>query len=869
MDSTRSRRIARRLGTTVLVLLLALFLLWLALPRLLGIAAERWIDVSGLQELHVDIERISTTQAHLRELRATYESPGGQRYQLALHDLELSYSLTDRHIEQLRVSRGELAVAVATATEPSPWPHLEIPEIPLSDARIDRLNTSFRLPQGQTLKTEGSIHLWQKDEALQVEFTPNNAINARLHFSVFPSSAAEERLTLRAEWQPEDGPAAEAQLLIGTRPEEQAAKLVARASVPLLLDLAHRFEFAVPLSAVSGTLELTAEAQLGEQTGRVRSINGEATFSKIEGTLILAEVSEPQSFGASGKLKFAHQAAGTELQWQSGLVWQLVRAGSQSFQASGQLDKPLAVRIDAGSLSTEGELPFALLSPNWGRWSGALHGVNLQRANAQSPWKEANAQLRFKGLLRTWQHDALQLRDLQAFGETTINWSPSTGLRSTMKTQTTIGKLLRTGDTPLSIANSSWQLSAKAAARTDGDFWSNLSAEGEASSPQLRIEAATGWALTLGPTRIQVSPFRPAASTQKLEAEFSAKALRYGNWPSPDLNAHLRLERGKLSTDGGILFRGVEVLKFAGSHTVARACGEAKLALQQSLPALSKMLQPRPAVLTPLDLQAGSADASVFLDWCAEPNPHFGIRGFLHLRDATILWDKARAETVQATLTLDSLQPLKGRAQLSARRGELATGTDLADLSADIALTPHELSIQALDLKLLGGAVHSEPTRLPWPLGEQNLPLEIRQIDLGQLLALFKVEGLSGSGQLNGILPLAYRDGSLEIDNGQLSSPGAGTLKYAPTQAMPENPGLQALRNFHFQQLRTHIWYAASGAYRTQINLEGNNPDFYDGYPIRFGLNVNGGLPGIFRSAVFSGDFNRHILEQLQSGKLQ
>ena len=62
---------------------------------------------------------------------------------------------------------------------------------------------------------------------------------------------------------------------------------------------------------------------------------------------------------------------------------------------------------------------------------------------------------------------------------------------------------------------------------------------------------------------------------------------------------------------------------------------------------------------------------------------------------------------------------------------------------------------------------------------------------------------------------------------------------------------------------------ADGGAYRTQARLDGNNPDLYEGYPIRFGLNVNGALPGLFRSALFSGDFNRHILEQLQSGKLE
>ncbi|MBL8374899.1 YdbH domain-containing protein, partial [Accumulibacter sp.] len=187
----------------------------------------------------------------------------------------------------------------------------------------------------------------------------------------------------------------------------------------------------------------------------------------------------------------------------------------------------------------------------------------------------------------------------------------------------------------------------------------------------------------------------------------------------------------------------------------------------------------------------------------------------------------------------------------------------------DLALGAQTLNVRTLHVKLLGGSVYSAPLSLPWPLGEQALPLEIRQIDLGQLLALAKVQGLSGSGQLGGVLPLVYRDGSVEIRDGQLDSLGAGTIKYAPDQLLPDNPGLLALRNFHFRRLGAQVSYSADGTYRTQATLEGNNPDFYSGYPIRFGLKVNGKLPGLFRSAVFSGDFNRHILEQLQSGKLE
>ena len=124
---------------------------------------------------------------------------------------------------------------------------------------------------------------------------------------------------------------------------------------------------------------------------------------------------------------------------------------------------------------------------------------------------------------------------------------------------------------------------------------------------------------------------------------------------------------------------------------------------------------------------------------------------------------------------LDRLNPLQGRIQLAAQRGELATGTPLADLSVDLALVAQTLNVQALHVKLLGGSVSSEPLSLPWPPAEQTLPLEIRQIDLGQLLALPKVHGLSGSGQLNGVLPLLYRDGSVEIRDGRLDSLGAAT----------------------------------------------------------------------------------------------
>lgn len=47
-------------------------------------------------------------------------------------------------------------------------------------------------------------------------------------------------------------------------------------------------------------------------------------------------------------------------------------------------------------------------------------------------------------------------------------------------------------------------------------------------------------------------------------------ALRFGSWPSPAVRTRLRLDAGKLRSDGTVHLQGTEVLRFAGSHALAR-----------------------------------------------------------------------------------------------------------------------------------------------------------------------------------------------------------------------------------------------------------------------------------------------------------
>lgn len=861
MDRTILRRAARWL----LAVLLGLFLLWLALPRLLGLAAERWLDIPGLEALHVDIEKVHAGQARLREIRAVYLSTGGHRFQIALHDIALDYSLVRRHLDRLDIATGELTILPGKTPKVSPWPQLDWPVLPLSEAHIGNLRVVVNRPEQPPLEAQGNFRLQQLTGQWLAEFRPDAGL---LRLTANQAQAPGNELEFLAEWLPAAGPTADARLTIGRRPEQQPARLAVHAPLPVLTELGGIFGIFMPFTAAHGTLALRAEALLGEASGTFRAFSGEAELT--DARLQTTGMANPLTLVLAGKSGFAWQPATAELGLQPGLYWQVIANGERPLQASGRLDKRFAIRLADGAAVSESEFPFTLRSPQWGEWEGAVQRLSMDGGMAPADWKAADMQLRIKGQLKQWQQGNIQMRGLQAAGKLALRWSQSAEVRGEADMQLGVERLSLTGDSPLSVNKSSWKLNAGAAGKTDGDFWKSLVVHGDLSSPQLNVRQSSGPPLSVGPSRLQLLKFRPTGPRgAQGEMAIQAEAIRIGSWPAPDLRAHLDIDGNALRADGTLHLQGSEVLRFAGSHALSRGCGESTLTTRQALPALGKLLQPRPTELLPLDFQAGEADARFTVDWCTRPKLRIEAKGSLQAHDAALSWERARLEAVQLKLQLDGLQPLRGRIQLAAQRGELATGTALTNLNIDLARAAQTLAVQTLQVDVLGGSVRSAPLSLPWPPSDQTLPLEIRQIDLGQLLALPKIQGLSGSGRISGVLPIVYRDGGLEINDGQLNGQGPGTIKYAPTLSISDNIGLQALRNFHFQQLGIHVWYATDGAYRTQAQLAGRNPDLYSGYPILFRLNINGKLPGLFRSALFSGDFNRHILEQLQSGKLE
>lgn len=342
------------------------------------------------------------------------------------------------------------------------------------------------------------------------------------------------------------------------------------------------------------------------------------------------------------------------------------------------------------------------------------------------------------------------------------------------------------------------------------------------------------------------------------EAELSAPQARLG----------LQLAEGRLTGKGTISLQGHDMLGVSGNFG-PRSCGQLVLDMDQPLAEIDGRLRPRPRRLRPLMLRNGQLQSHLDLRSCLQPELNWTGNGRLRLKNASLAWDKASADGVDLDLDLSRLMPLSGRLSLQMADASIATGTELAKTRLDLELDEKSLKLDQMQAFLLGGELNAEPTSLPRPPSGQALPIRLKGIDLAKVLALVDVAGLSGSGRLEGSLPMAWTAQGLEIRAGRLQSQAGGQIRYLPSASVPDNPGLQALRNFHYQQLELLLDYAADGGYKMRILLEGSNPDFYSGHPIRFSLDIKGALPGLMRSALLSGDFERYILEQFEAGKLQ
>eukprot|EP00439_Symbiodinium_sp_Y106_P080340 s1_g19.t1 len=248
----------------------------------------------------------------------------------------------------------------------------------------------------------------------------------------------------------------------------------------------------------------------------------------------------------------------------------------------------------------------------------------------------------------------------------------------------------------------------------------------------------------------------------------------------------------------------------------------------------------------------GSANATASLRW-----RQGAVRGSAKARldDLGLSTEAARIEGVRGDLAFDSLFPPR-----TAKGQRL----DVASVDAGLLLTGGVVTF-SLDGK---GGVTVENAAWPFAGGtialssgviepgapEQAFELAVDQVDLSAFIKLLALEGASGTGVISGRVPVTIRDGDPIITGGVLTAGESGQLSYKSngTDAVGGGQGalvFQALENFQYTGLTLALDGNAQDRLTLRLNLEGANPDLYDGYPFAININTEASFAELLRSA--------------------
>ena len=325
------------------------------------------------------------------------------------------------------------------------------------------------------------------------------------------------------------------------------------------------------------------------------------------------------------------------------------------------------------------------------------------------------------------------------------------------------------------------------------------------------------------------------------------------------LAGRITLAKRRITFDGALSGRApLDQTRVEASHHLDRGNGGARVTLG-GLQFAPGSLQPGDlsTLLTALSKVEGEAAASAEVAW---HDDGLESAGHLTLSDLSLTLADQTLTGLDLDLRLDDLIRLRSPRNQILTLDRLVGPVTVESLKGRFQIqpgTPARLQIDNLDFRSIGGDFTVPGLVLDPSKNSHEGILEVRSLDLERLARALEIDGLSGTGNLKGQIPLRFEDGRLEITDARLQSTEPGILRYKSTTSEslvegvrgnadlnsldlvndPFRLTLLALENFHYDSLGIRMGHEAGGKANLKLALEGKNPDVLDGYP--FELNVN------------------------------
>lgn len=174
------------------------------------------------------------------------------------------------------------------------------------------------------------------------------------------------------------------------------------------------------------------------------------------------------------------------------------------------------------------------------------------------------------------------------------------------------------------------------------------------------------------------------------------------------------------------------------------------------------------------------------------------------------------------------------------------------------------------ELTLFTGEVWLKPGVLDLAKLPQEINVQIKNIQLKDILKAYPTEGLNGEGDIDGYLPIIITKTGLDIKEGKLAARKAGYIKFnSPAiKAVGENnPNMKlvtdALENFQYSVLSSQISYDQGNAF-LGLQIKGKNPDVKDGQAVNLNISLQENIPALMTTLQLSDRVSDIIQKRVQ-----
>ena len=189
---------------------------------------------------------------------------------------------------------------------------------------------------------------------------------------------------------------------------------------------------------------------------------------------------------------------------------------------------------------------------------------------------------------------------------------------------------------------------------------------------------------------------------------------------------------------------------------------------------------------------------------------------------------------------------------------QFVAGLPMTNTLLRFELDGPQLRIAEGSLEMAGGRASITPTTIALNAAGQQLTLNVDQLSVSELFTIAGVPGLSGEGAISGTAPITLFPNGIIVDHAKFAAEAPGVLRYDPSQAPAalstagDSVGLalQALSNFHYKELIVSLDRKLTGDAELGLHIAGSNPNFYNGYPVEFNLNLSGKLDEVLRKGL-------------------